>query len=558
MMKQGYEILKKYRIAVMFASIVVVMGSVLLFLYFHFQDRSSLLKVNEDGYILKYDRGWKVKKKEDDLILLKHKSSSTFQIEIISLDSEHQYSAIEDLMDEILYQVTNQNKEYQFLSKQSGKFTKHQISGFKILYETKSSQAMVVALKKGNQLVLMTYEAANDYFDILLDSVHHMIYEFDLKEKEYQITYTMQMKTEEIDYTEDKAVDKLLDKSHSYEIADKNYMVSYEIPSAFQLISLDTTYHSFELKGLTKGNLRMNATISNRNIYEYLDQNETMNVYSRYQWVKKDKDYTNFKESISKIGGKYDMHIYKNSYTNDKAVTYENGKKKTYQRKYEVVELIYALNRNHTLVMTFTSTDVGISKRLVDMIKISDVKNYASNIKKKKKDGYLIGELKRFQDVHKDKLDVVTLRLPEKYVEYDKGNNLYETKLYGLHYDEEKEMYDYQIKYQLTSNSTNDINKQVNNINLSFSKTYGVFNELVFTGETSFHQKKFFVYQGGYTDLGGIPFTNINRHQYYIYKTVLFYQIENGGYLIIEISGNGKEISPEIINEVTQFTIEGK
>ena len=65
--------------------------------------------------------------------------------------------------------------------------------------------------------------------------------------------------------------------------------------------------------------------------------------------------------------------------------------------------------------------------------------------------------------------------------------------------------------------------------------------------------KKFKVYSGGYTNLGGILFTNTNRIRYYINKKVLFYELSNEGYLIIEVNGNGKEISDEILNEVTNF-----
>ena len=49
-----------------------------------------------------------------------------------------------------------------------------------------------------------------------------------------------------------------------------------------------------------------------------------------------------------------------------------------------------------------------------------------------------------------------------------------------------------------------------------------------------------------------------NKIKYYVSKNVLFYQLSDGGNLFIEITGNGKDITDEIIGELVNFTIEKK
>jgi hypothetical protein len=50
-------------------------------------------------------------------------------------------------------------------------------------------------------------------------------------------------------------------------------------------------------------------------------------------------------------------------------------------------------------------------------------------------------------------------------------------------------------------------------------------------------------------------FTNINRFKYYTTEKVLFYELTNGGYLVIEIRANGKTITEDVLNDATNFNI---
>lgn len=556
MMRKLYDIFKKYKLVIISLILITVIGMVMLLVIISPSNSQSLKEVNTNNYIVKYDNSWKITEKKDNAITIKHKySDGVLNFNIIKLDSN--YSTIDDLIDEIIYNIEVQNKNHKLISKQEDTFTKYQFSGYKMLYETEKSQTMVAVYKKSDKLVFISYEAGNDCFDMLLDSVHNIIYNFDIKEDSFDLTTKINIGTSEIKYSKEEKIEKLLDKTQDYEIAHNNYYVSYFIPDIFKLRNFDTSNNYFDYKDKDKGSISIDVGIVNKNIYEYLDKDNNFNVYDNYSFYKKDKDYSDFLESISHLQDKkYESYIYKNSYYYDKAITYDKDLNMSeYKKKYENVELIYALNKNHILVIKIASSDLNIPEKLVKMIKINNLKNYSSYVERNIRDGFLIGELKRFTDSNKDKVDNITIKLPDKYTEYEKNTNMYDERYYGLNYDEDKEMYDYEINYRLTSNVTNNLDGQVNIINNSLYDVYGSCNKLVSAGVTTRNKRDFIVYNGGYTNLGGIPFTNINRYKYYIYKKVLFYKINSGGYLIIEINGNGKEISEEIVNEVTNFDI---
>lgn len=50
-------------------------------------------------------------------------------------------------------------------------------------------------------------------------------------------------------------------------------------------------------------------------------------------------------------------------------------------------------------------------------------------------------------------------------------------------------------------------------------------------------------------------FTAIDRFNYYVNIKVLLYKLDTGGYLVIKISGNGKNITNELLTETTNFDI---
>ena len=131
------------------------------------------------------------------------------------------------------------------------------------------------------------------------------------------------------------------------------------------------------------------------------------------------------------------------------------------------------------------------------MIKINKIENIASNIKIEQEDGFLIGKLKRFIDYTYEKIEEITLRLPLEYQEIDKENNLYEKRNYVLNYNEEKEIYDYEVSFEIIEF---DINSKINTLNrqMDYYKENGEYKEFSKSQDIISNNKQFQVYDGSY------------------------------------------------------------
>ena len=559
MMQKLYIIFKRYKITIITALVVLLIGICGLVIFNSFTKNSSIKKVNEDRYAFQYDTTWKLKEKKEDSIVLKHNSGSRVTIQITELADEYRYATIDELIDELIYNIQKQNNNYKLISKKEDKLTKYEFNGYKLLYENEKEQVMVNLYKKSDKLVSIRFEANNDYFDILLDSVHNIVYNLDIKDKKFNLKNNIKLDTSEVEYSKSDKVDNVLKDSETFEISKNHYLVEYSLPSNFMRRNFDSTLSQFDFKVDDDGSMDLVVDIYNRNIYEYLDKEETINVYKNYSYYHKDgeTDYSDFKETLTKLGGKYVGYIYKNSFLYNKAFKYDKDfKRQEYKRQDENVELIYALDNNHTLVMKIKSTGLPITQKLINMIKITNSTNYASYVKGEKAGNFLIGRLQRFTDYNKDKIDLITIKVPDKYEEVDKNDNIYLKRDYGWNYDEDMNVYNYNVHYELTTLSAESVIKTINSVYVK--STYGESHKLTYSGNLKINSKEFKVYDGGYTDISGIMFTNINRKKYYVNKKVLFYEMSDKGNLYIEISGNGKDITNEIINELVNFTIEEK
>lgn len=556
MMGKIFYILKEHKritIPAFIALIIILIGIIVLCIILEFMNHSSLKVVDKENYSFKYDKSWKVKEIKDDLITLNHNTNSEIKIHTVNLKSEYKYYSIDELIDEILYNIENENNKYKLLSKKTAAITKYQFKGYKMLYENNDKQVMVITYKKSDKLVIIEYKAKSDYFDILLDSVHNIIYHFDLKDDSFKLNDKVNLKTDEINYSKAESLNKKLKDKKTYEIANNNYYVKYTIPSIFKLDSLNSTYNSFIFEDQDENEITINVSILNFNIYEYLDKENSLyvNLYDNYNAYKEGKDYKNFKESLSVLKSKYDSYIYKNSYTTKTFKFNDNFETEEYNRKDENIMLIYALNKNHILTIEVSSKGIGITEKLINMIRIDTIKNYSSYISSEKKDGYIFSNLKQFEDYTNEYIENINIKIPDKYRELDKDNNIFETRHYGLNYNYDMEFYDYEINYRLIE--IKNIEDETKIINSAFLTNYGDYNYLIQINDLTLNEKKFKVYSGGYTNLSGILFTDANRIRYYINKKVLFYEYSDGKHLVIEVNGNGKEISDEILNEVTNF-----
>lgn len=474
--------LKGKKIIIIFiVMIIIFLTAILLFIILN-NNKTKIYEINKNNFSLKYDSTWKVEKEEETEINLIHKKSySKFNIKINEIEEEYQYKTLDEISDNLLYNIREQNPNYRLIQNEKAIITKNNFEAYKLLFETDNSQAEIYYYKQGNRIVIITYEATFEYFDILLDSVNSIINNFVLNEEKFDVKTSINLNTTGIKYTEQKDISNLLNNTTDYEIASSNYLVNYSIPSNFKLIELNTKYGNYNFENLQLGtSINMITSILNANLYEYLDKEDTPNLYENYNL----NSYNESNEELDKFGDTPLSYIYKNSYITNNKLN-------------ENIAIVYELNKNHILIIRIASEGIGIPEELVKMIKINKIENIASNIKIEQENGFLIGKLKRFTDYTHEKVEEITLRLPVEYQEIDKENNLYEERNYVLNYNEEKEIYDYEVSFEIIES---DINSKINTLNkeMNYYKENGEYKEFSKSQDILSNNKQFQVYDGSY------------------------------------------------------------
>ena len=542
-----FSLLKKYKFVIISAFAIVLIGMCCLIGFKVFEKNNIMKEINEKKYSLKYDNTWKIKEKEESHITLKHNSGSEITFEINKLENDYKYLAIEDFIDDLMYSIQLQNENYKLLSSQDYKLTNNQISSYKLLYENGNNQIMVVLYKLNDELVMISYEASKDYFDILLDSVNSMINKFNINEEQFDLQSQLKLEMSNINYLTNDDLDNKLTEIKTYEIANNNYQIEYSIPSIFVQNELNSKMGMFNYKTDT-GYVNISVNIIKRNIYEYLDNDEYLDLYNKYSYLhdEKNSEYISFSESLAKLDPEKENYIYKNNYE----FQLEKGRT-NYNENYE---LLYTLNKNHYLQIIIEAKNTNISEKMIQMINVKSITNYASYIKSFTDENYITSELKIFSDNNRDKMDIVKIKIPNKYQELDKNENIYLDRWYGLNYNDELSLYDYDIHYSLTKLSMENIIKNFNNGDIKYYNG----NNLIYSNDFTSNEKIFKVYTGGYTKIYDIIYENTSGNKIYVNKKIMFYKIPNDWYLCIEINGNSKEITDDILREISDITVEEK
>ena len=528
-MRKFIEKNKKILLTIFIILSIITVG-VIIFLG---ANKVKIRDVTKDNYFVQYDNTWKIVKKEEKEIELKHKkSNSILNIKINDLNEEKQYKTMDEILDNLLYNIQEENKDYKLIYKEKTKLTKNNMDGYKILFENEEKQAEIAFYKQGDKVIIFTYEASFEYFDILIDSVNNIIYSFGANEQKYDVVSNINLETTEITYTEQPDVDKLIDKTDEYQIANENYLVQYSIPDKFELQNYDSKYGNYRFRDM---NIQLKTSILKCNLYEYLDKENNLNIYDNYNL----NNYNKEKEELNKFSDEPLGYIYKNNYLTNNQIT-------------ENIVIMYELNNNHIFVANISSDGIGITKKLVNMVKIIKSENIASNIVIEKNEEKLIGKLKKYTDNTREKTEEITLKLPEDYQEIDKNKNLYEERNYAVNYDNEKEIYEHEVKYQTISYSIED---ELSILDNAINKDYGKYSEFEQINDITINNKVFKAYKRGYTEKSYAKDNNGNRYQYYVNEIVLLYELQDGRYLVIDLKNNNGEISNEQIEQLTNFDI---
>ena len=531
---------KKISLSIFITLILVIIGVSMFLIFKIMKQENTMIELDTNNYSLQYDNTWKVIKKEDlEINLLHKKSKSELNIKITELQDETQYDTVDEIFDSILYNILEQNPNYKLIYKEKSKITKQNIDGYKTLLEADNKQATIYIYKQENKVIIFTYEATYDYFDILLDSVNNIIYNFSLKETKFDVKASINLETKEINYTEQSNISNLLQGTVNEKIASSNYLVEYSIPDNFKSTNYNTKYGYFNFENVPdSATINLNTSILNSNLYEYLDRQDTPNIYSSYNL----NSYNQANEELNKFGDAPLSYIYKNNYLTNNKIT-------------ENIEIVFELNQNHIFIVKISSIGIGIPKELVKMIKVNSFENVASNINVEKENEFLIGKLKQYTDYTYEQTQEITLKLPDSYQEIDKDTNLYEERHYVSEYFGEVQIPKYEVNYQTTTLSIED---ELNILNKAIDKDLGTYKDFTQVGDITLNNKEFKLYERGYTRLSTNTDSSGKKYKYYTNEKILFYELPNDKYLIIIIDGNENKIIDELMNKLTNFDVDIK
>lgn len=543
-MKKIIDKLKKYKLVIIIALIIVIIGTTLIFTLNG--KNMSMYAFDNNYYDFNYDKTWQVKDKSDLSVSLNNKDKASLNIELINIDDEYKYSDLTDIIDDLLYTINSQNSNYKLISKKEDRVTKLEYSGYKLLYENDESQAMITILKNGDKVVVFNYEALNKYFDILLDSVQNIIYNFALKPEKFELTSNITVNTEEMDYASNISLANKLTDTKDYTMASQNYEVNYSIPSIFKIKDFYSNYGNFEYKD-SDGKIKITTGVYKVNMYDYIDSSKTIGtIYSDCSYMKESPDtYKDLKEKISEFKiGDYSGYIYKISYTYHFVD----------DRQEEKYIIAVAINKNHIFEVKIEGEGIKIPQKLIEQIKINSVNNYSSYIIRNVENGYFNVEFKQFKDYNYKDYYLINLKLPEKYREMPSYLNVYTKRDFGLNYDHDNDVYQYDIDYDFSSYYMEAAIESANSSMNSNSK-YGAVSEMQEEEPIILNDKKFLVYSGSYYKKGALYNSSESNIVYKVNKKILVYELENSRYLTITIDANDTDINDNILRELTDFSV---
>ena len=153
---------------------------VLIWIIF-FENRNYNHTFENDSLSFDYDSTWKVSKNETNSISLTHKTDSIIDINISTLNSNYTNSSIEQVVDEVKYDIKNQKSDYKLLKEEKQNITQNNYKGYKMIYKNKDNQSLIIALKKGTTLIVINYISKDKYFDIVLDSYQGILSSLTIK-----------------------------------------------------------------------------------------------------------------------------------------------------------------------------------------------------------------------------------------------------------------------------------------------------------------------------------------------------------------------------------------
>ena len=537
--KKGFYVNKK--LIIILAIILLLFFAFLIF----FKKGLKMKEYSNDNYRVMYENSWSIKTKDDDYLVLSHKKGNiTFRI--IELEGENLYKDIDGLIESVRFEIESDNKDYKLVSMERAEITVNCHNGYNLFYKDIDKEVKVSVYKDGNRLVLFSFEAAKEDYDLLLYSANNVIYNFTLLDKDYALGDTLDVKTTKVSFEKSNEYQSL-EAKNTYEIADSHYYVQFEVPKIYKQDSINSKYLTFKYDafGDTKMSSSISVNIYKKNLFRYLVDRGEYDYYSLFSSFKSLKDKKDFKEDLDVLDKDKNIYIYKNSYKDERILD------KSQFDDYETVVIVYPLNKNHVVCIKFDNKNVPITKDVVDSVKILKTANYSSYTKSEIKDDKLVASL--IPNLY-SKLEI-KLKLPTDYKEYDIKNslittNIYEERYFGKDYDKDLEEYKIQVRYKLEVNEDLAISNE--NSILDLYKKYGNYKELTKKGSIEVDGKNFNLYDAYFTKKSNTFYSKL----YNCKEVMLTYQLPNDKFLSVMIRGiNIDNISNEMIRNLVSFEI---
>lgn len=165
------------KIKVLIITVLVLIASIFIFIII---SDPGIRKYENDDFGITYEKNWSVEKKDKSSVTFKHKSNSKYVIKLIDLEGEHRRDELSVIIEDVLVQVEKDNPNYRLVNKEQTTISKNAYEAYRYLYENDDLQSMITICKKNDKVFIINYIAEHVKFDILLDSVEEMTWNFEI------------------------------------------------------------------------------------------------------------------------------------------------------------------------------------------------------------------------------------------------------------------------------------------------------------------------------------------------------------------------------------------
>lgn len=167
---------KYYKIIIFILIIIIIFLTMITFILL-----GTAKKYEGKNMALKYDNTWISMKEGLNKITLTHKTGGRLDINVSELDNEEVSQTIGEFALNVSSQIEDLGSSYKLIVKEKTKITNKGYLGYKMLYENEDAQCLVMVYRYDDNLVVITYTAKNESFDILLDGVNNMVYNLEMR-----------------------------------------------------------------------------------------------------------------------------------------------------------------------------------------------------------------------------------------------------------------------------------------------------------------------------------------------------------------------------------------